>query len=439
MRYKKVVNRNKIIAVLLLAATTAKAQRTTESFSFHTQNTVITQYKPAFSAAYTGDNSLIPQEENQLSITSSWYAGAKLWKWSSLFINPELAGGSGLSGAFGVANSTNGETFRVGSPDPKLYLARLFFRQLIALKPTATYQSSDYNQLAGNIPTHYLAATIGKIEVADYFDNNSYAHDPRSQFMSWGLMANGAWDYPANTRGYTPGVILEYVTPTHELRYGVSLVPLMANGSEMDWKVNKASSHALEYTRRYSFKGQPGAIRLLGYLTTANMGNYNQSVTLNPIAPDITATRKYGNTKYGFGINMEQALSADAGVFMRAGWNDGNNETWTFTEVDRTISAGVSIGGNKWKRSADRVGLAYVASGISAAHRNYLQAGGKGFMLGDGNLNYGWEQLTELYYSAEVFKNSVYLSGTYQFLLNPGYNMDRGPAHIFSVRMHAKI
>ena len=264
---------------------------------------------------YTGPNSLLPQEESQVSMTATWYAGAKLWKHATIFINPEVSGGAGLSDAFGVANATNGETFRVGSHDLKIYLARLFFRQLFALNKTNIYQSTDFNQLAGNIPANYIAITVGQIDIVDYFDHNSYAHDPRTQFMSWGLMNNGAWDYPANTRGYTPSFVLEYVRPKHELRYGISLVPLMANGNDMDWKISKASSHSLEYTQRYSLKNLPGAIRLLTYFTTTNMGNYTQSIALHAIAPDIIATRKYDNTKYGFGINAEKAISKEAGVF----------------------------------------------------------------------------------------------------------------------------
>ncbi|MFN8405999.1 MAG: carbohydrate porin [Sphingobacteriaceae bacterium] len=410
-----------------------------EKFSFHTQTTLVGQYKPSFRASYSGPNSLSPLEENQISLTATWYAGARLWKNASVFINPEVSGGSGLSDAFGVASSTNGETFRVGTHDPKLYLARLFIRQLFPLKQTSTYLSMDFNQLAGSIPTHYVAITVGKVDVSDFFDNNTYSHNPRTQFIAWGFKDHGAWDYPANTRGYTPSIILEYVTPKNELRYGLSLVPLEANGNDINWRIRQAGSHTLEYTQRYTIKGMSGAIRLLGYFTSANMGDYNQSIALNPQAPDITDTRAYGNTKYGFGINAEQAICKTLGAFFRASWDDGHHETWAFTEIDRSISGGVSLSGNLWKRPADHFGLAYVASGLSRPHRSYLQAGGKGFMLGDGNLNYGWEHVAELYYAAEMIKNSIYLSGTYQFLVNPGYNRDRGPVNVFSVRVHARI
>lgn len=410
-----------------------------EKLSFHAQATIITQFKPAFKAKYTGENSLLPTAEQQTSITSTLFATAKLWKGATLVLNPEISGGAGLSGVFGVADATNGETFRVGSTEPKVYLARLYYRQVFPLKNEKVYQASGINQLAGNAPSNYIAVTAGKVGIADFFDNNSYSHDPRTQFICWSLMGNGAWDYPANTRGYTPSIVVEYVTPKQELRYAASLMPLAANGNDMDYDIKKASSHTLEYTRRFSLKGKPGAIRLLSFFTTTHMGNYNESVKLDPVTPDVISTREYGRTKYGFGINAEQSITNDAGIFFRSSWNDGNNETWAFTEIDHSISLGLSSNGKKWKRPNDNIGLAYVLSGISVPHRNYLRSGGKGFMLGDGQLNYKNEQLAELFYSAELKKNSLYLSGFYQFLMNPGYNKDRGPVNVFSIRFHVII
>jgi high affinity Mn2+ porin len=186
--------------------------------------------------------------------------------------------------------------------------------------------------------------------------------------------------------------------------------------------------------------GRDGAIRVLGFLNKADMGNYLQSIALNPTAPNIESTRKNGRTKYGFVINMEQALTNNLGCFFRGSWNDGKNETWAFTEVDHSLSAGLSLTGASWHRNGDNIGLAYVTSGLSKAHREYLSDGGYGFMLGDGKLNYGWEQLTELYYSAELVRQRLFLTGAYQLLINPGYNRDRkGPVNVFSVRLHLVI
>ncbi|MEO9257789.1 MAG: carbohydrate porin [Crocinitomicaceae bacterium] len=409
-------------------------------FSIHAQTTVINQFKPKFSAKYSGDNSLQTQQEDKTSLTSTLYVGVRLWKGASVFLNPEIAGGSGLSSALGIASATNGETFRVGDPAPHLYVARLFYKQLFSLTKQTTYQENDFNQIGTYIPTKYIAFTIGKVGVADFFDDNKFSHDPRTQFLSWGLMDNGAWDYPANVRGYTPSVVIEYVDPKNEFRYGASLVPVVANASKLNWDISKASSHSIEYTRRFKIKNRDGAVRVLGFFTTANMGNYRQSIALSPQNPVIADTRHYGNTKYGFAINAEQNITSDLGCFFRASWNDGNNETWAFTEIDHSISGGFSLNGERWKRKNDVIGLAYVASGISKAHAAYLKAGGKGFMLGDGNLNYAWEHLAEVYYSAELVKNHIYLTAAYQFLVNPGYNRDRqGPINVISLRLHARI
>jgi high affinity Mn2+ porin len=433
-----------IFLPLCIAASLASTAQNTDStkneqFSIHFQATIITQYKPHFQAAYSGENSLQPQKEHQTSITSTLYAGTRLWKGGSAFVNPEIAGGSGLSSALGVASSTNGETFRVGSAEPKIYMARWFFTQVVNLGGPSVYQPTDFNQLAGQMPGRYLSFTIGKVGVADYFDFNSYSHDPREHFMSWGLMNNGAWDYPADVRGYTPSFVAEYITPRYELRYALSMVPKVANGAKVNPDLGKARSQTVEFVQRYSIGRNAGVLRVLGFLTSANMGDYNQSLALQPVEPDITATRRYGNTKYGFGVNVEQQLRKDVGMFFRASWNDGKHETWAFTEIDRSASLGLSLDGHMWKRDNDECAIAIIGSGLSKPHRDYLQAGGRGFMLGDGNLRYGIESLLETYYSAELVKDRLFLTGTYQFLVNPGYNRDRGPAHVFSVRLHAAI
>jgi len=435
---------NFTLVVLLIFAVKSFAQQAdtlkTERFSVHAQTTVVNQNKPAFDAKYTGDNSLLPGKESQTSLTSTLYLGERLWKGASAYINPEIAGGSGLSASLGVADATNGETFRVADPAPVIYVARVYFNQMFPLTKETIPQTGDANQIQGYLPAKYLSLTVGKVSVSDFFDKNKFSHDPRNQFMAWSLMNNGAWDYPANTRGYTPSFVVEYVTPDNELRYGFSLIPTTANGAIMDWAISKAGSHTLEFTHRYKIAGQEGAVRLLGFFTTGKMGSYSQSIALNPVNPLVQKVEKYGNTKYGFALNAEQNITNDLGCFLRASWNDGKNETWAFTEIDRTVSAGLSMTGERWKRKNDNVGLAYVVSGISQAHQDYLRAGGKGFMLGDGNLNYGLEHLTELYYSFELLENKIYLTGTYQLLINPGYNKDRqGPVNVFSARLHFKI
>lgn len=418
-----------------------------ERFSIHGQTTVVTQRKLAFSVPYSGGNSLQPEAETRTSLTTTLFLGARLWQGASVYLNPELAGGSGLSQVLGIAAATNGETFRVGNPEPQIYLARLFFRQVFALekgwrqKPSGTFHNvGDFNQLDEWVPTKYFAVTAGKISIADYFDDNSYSHDPRTQFLSWALMSNGAWDYPANTRGYTPSLVLEYVTPRNEIRYGFSLQPKEANGPDVSWKVRDYGAHTLEGTHRYQYRNRPGAVRLLAFYNYGPMGNYNSALAANPTAPDITAVQGKTRSKRGLALNWEQALPNDFGVFARAAWNDGRNETWAFTEIDRSLSAGVVRDGDTWKRPNDRLGLAYCISGLSDAHSDYLSAGGKGFMLGDGKLRYAPEHLAELYYNAEIVPNRFYFTGTAQMIVNPGYNADRnGPVGVFSARAHVRF
>jgi len=438
------MNKFKFALVILgISSLQLQAQQATDSikderFSVHGQSTVINQYKPSFSAKYSGPNSLKTETESVLSTTFSLFLGARLWEHASIYLNPEVAGGSGLSGSSGVGAATNGETYRIGDTAPTFELARLYFRQIIPFTGETSRQESDQNQLAGRMPTHYVSLTVGKICLSDFFDINSYSHDPRTQFMSWALMSNGAWDFAANTRGYTPSIVLEWVTPRNEIRYDFSLLPKVANGMDMNWNIQEARSQTIEYTRNYSISGEKGSVRLLSYMNVCNMGSYNESVALHSSVPDITATRQNNRVKYGFGLNAEQAISNDLGAFFRAGWNDGNTETWAFTEIDRTVSLGLSGKGNRWNRPDDCVGIATVLSGLSAAHMNYLKAGGKGFELGDGNLNYSAENLTECYYSFQLSKN-ISLSATYQYLIHPGYNKDRGPVNVFSARVHLQI
>ena len=412
-----------------------------ERFSVHMQTTVITQYKPSFYAKYSGVNSLTSQEETETSLTSTLFLGVRLWKGASAYLNPELAGGSGLSGALGVAASTNGETYRIGDPKPTTILARLFFRQQFSFGTEKERIAEEKNQLGEMRSTHFFAFTVGKVSVSDYFDNNSFSHDARTQFMSWGLMNNGAWDYAANQKGYTPSVVLEFVTPQFELRYHASLVPKSANANDMNWNISEASGQSLEYTCKTHLKKGKLIFRVMGFLNIANMGNYKQSITLaadKDTLPNIIQTRQYGRNKYGFTLNSEYERKF-FGAFLRAGWNDGNNETWMFTEIDQTVSAGLVLKGKFWKRKDDALGIATVASGLSAPHREYLKDGGKGFMLGDGNLNYEWEKLIETYYSFALMKNNIALSVAYQYVINPGYNKDRGSVNVFSVRVHAEI
>ena len=421
----------------------AKADGEPRKWSLHFQQTVIKQWHSEFSSRYADSLlSLQSREKAKLSLTTTLFIGRRLWRGGSVVFNPEVSGGSGLSKSSGVAGALNGETFRVGSAEPVLYLARLYLQQRWALGPETSNQEDDLNQLAGPEPTHFVSVTAGKISIADYFDQNSYSHDPRTQFFNWSLMSAGGWDYPANTRGYTVGAVVEYVTPAFALRAATTLVPTTANGPLLDNRYGKAHSETIELTKAYKVAGHSGTVRLLGYRTVAPMGSYDlaRQVAGRGQAPDVTQVRTDGRTKTGFVVNAEQEISENMGLFGRYSYNDGRNETWAFTEIDRSGSVGASSTGTRWHRAEDRLGAAVVVNGISPEHRAYLAAGGQGFIIGDGQLNYALETIGEVYYSIAVPKYHAAISPDYQLVVNPAYNRDRsGPVHVVAVRLHVEF
>jgi len=430
-----------LIIILLGAKQFASAQDSvkTERFNLHFQQTVITQYKPSFSAKYSGANSLLTHTETQSSLTSTLFGGARLWKGAEAYFNPEISGGSGLSSALGVAGSPNGETFRVGSTAPAIYIARLYFRQNFEWGTEKDTIDPDANQLGGLRSKRYFSITAGKFGMADFFDGNEFSHDPRSQFMNWALMDNGAWDYPANTRGYVLGAMAELGMPDWTLRFAFTASTTQANQSVWDQKVGKANSQTLEFEKRYTINGLKGTTRILGFLNNGKMGDYNRALALSPVAPNVDTTQAYGRHKYGFGISTDQYLTNNFGVFAKLSYNDGHTETWYFTEIDRSVSLGATLKGAAWNRNDDELGLAFAGNGLSASHRNYLAAGGYGFIIGDGKLNYGTEMIAELYYKLNAYQHKVFLSPDYQFIVNPGYNKDRGPVNVFSIRAHVEF
>ena len=420
---------------LTFAQDTVKQQR----FNFHFQQTIITQYKPSFSAPYSGQNSLLTTSETQSSITSTLFGTARLWKGAEAYFNPEISGGAGLSKTLGVAGFPNGETFRVGSAEPKIYIARLYFKQNFEWGTEKDTIKDDVNQLAGLKSKRYFSIAVGKFGMADFFDGNEFSHDPRTQFMNWALMDNAGWDYPANTRGYTLGATAELGQPTWTLRFAFTLVTTEANMSTWDAKIGRANTQTLEFEKRYQLSGQKGTLRLLAFTNNGKFGNYRDAITQNPSAPNVDSTQAYGRHKYGFGINADQYLTKDFGVFAKASYNDGHTETWFFTEIDRSLTFGAMLKGTSWKRSDDELGLAFIANGLSADHRDYLAAGGYGFLIGDGRLNYSPELIAELYYKVNAFQKKFWLTPDYQFILHPAYNADRGPVNVFGIRAHVEF
>ena len=416
-----------------------------QRFNLHLQATYIYQYKPSFTAPYSASNSLTGTEETQNSVTGTLYAGLRLWKGAAIYVNPELAGGSGLSGALGMAGSSNGETFRIGNPSPFMYLARAYFQQTFSLarKGEMAWNSveDDQNQLSGYEPKRYIRINAGKFSLGDFFDNNEYSNSPRTQFLNWALMNNGAWDYAANTRGYTVGLVAEVKMDKMSYKIGFVTLPKEANGPDLNYNIGDAYAINAEATRALTINNRPGNVRVLAYYNTSNMEKYTEAIdiaTTHNTTP-ILNSPILGGTKTGFGLNADQELSDLLGIFARVGWNDGKYETWCFTEIDRTASLGLKLNGQQWNRESDHAGVAIVVNGLSKEHQQYLAFGGKGFIIGDGQLNYAPEAIGELYYSFRPIDKNIWLTGDYQFCLNPAYNADRGPVHIFSVRLHVEL
>ena len=425
----------------------AQSLDSSKKWTYHFQLTAINQTHPSFNAKYSGDNSLTNEAESKkLSLTTTLFLGYKLWKNGALYLNPEIAGGSGISSAKGIAGFTNGETFRIGSTAPAMYIARLFFRQHIPLKNTG-YKTvvSNVNQVEEIIPTSRITITAGKISLSDFYDNNSYSHDPRSQFMNWSLMSNGAWDYPADTRGYTQGFVAELVKPSFAIRFSSVMVPRKANGLQLDYKITKAHSETIEFEKTFKTK-RPTVIRLLAFHSISQAPNYNKTLAEVKMGDSSSVGvytgqiewKKWGGVKVGFGINAEKEISNTIGAFFKASWNDGKTATWAFTEIDQSLSAGINIKGSSWKRENENIGIAQVINGISKDHQHFLNAGLYGFIIGDGKLNYGAESITEIYYKAQI-TSSFFVSADYQFVNNPAYNKDRGPVHVFALRGHIEF
>ncbi len=437
------------IAVLLSIAASARAQQPdppasdsgTERWNLFYQATSIGQYHGTFHAPYSGPLSLDDTPERDVSLTTTLFFGLRLLPNTILYFDPEIAGGKGFSNVNGLGNPSNGEIPRVSSPTPTPYIARLYISQDFGFGSEKEHFESDENQLGGDRPMKRYSVYLGRFTVTDFFDNNAYTHDPRTQFMAWGVMYNGAWDYPADVRGYTWGIVNEFHTRNWSFRFGYTAEPRVANGSQFDRRILVNHGDTYEVERRYTIRARPGAIRLLGYDNHADAGTYAEAIKLadkNGGTPDVTATRKNGTLKYGFGINLEQALSPDVGIFTRLGWNDGKTESFAFTAIDRLASAGIAWKGNRWHRKDDVVGTSFSAAGVSGVHASYLAQGGLDFLIGDGKLNYAPEYLWESYYSAHVYRG-FFVTVDGQHYNNPAYNHDRGPVWVGSIRLHLEF
>jgi high affinity Mn2+ porin len=324
---------------------------------------------------------------------------------------------------------------------PKPYVARLYVSHDFALGNEMESVESDENQLAGQRPVNRYTVTAGRFTLTDFFDNNRYSHDPRSQFIGWAVMFNGAWDYPADVRGYTWGWVHEIHTRNWSFRYGSAAMSKVANGLRFDRRILRNRGDVFEVERRYAIREHPGAIRILNYENHANAGSYAEALRnaeLSGGTPSVVSTRHNGTLKYGFGLNLEQEVAKDVGVFARLGWNDGKTESFEFTAIDRLAGGGVSISGRRWGRPFDTLATELTTSGLSGVHALYLARGGYDFLIGDGRLRYAPEYISETYYSARLLPG-IFATLDLQHVSNPAYNQDRGPVWIPSIRLHVEL
>jgi high affinity Mn2+ porin len=409
-----------------------------EQWNTYYQATSVGDYHGTFRSPYQGPLSLQNHTERDVSLTTTLFFTARPEKNTFLIFNPEIAGGKGFSNVNGIANQPNGEIPRVASATPKPYLARLLLQHDFGFGPKTEHQESDANQLAGSRPLNRYSVYAGRFTITDYFDNNDYTHDPRTQFLAWGVMYNGAWDYPADTRGYTWGIVQEFNTRKWSFRYGIEAEPKVANGQQFDRRLFRDHGQVWEVERRYMWRNRSGAIRVLGYDNRSQAGDYGEALKLaaqTGRTPDVTLTSRVGTLKYGTGISFDQAISSDAGIFTRLGWNDGKTQSFAFTAIDRLASGGVSTKATRLGRKNDVAGTSFTAGGLSAVHSQYLAAGGLDFLIGDGRLNYAPEYVWESFYSARLFPG-FFATFDVQRDTNPAYNHDRGPVMIYSLRLH---
>lgn len=409
-----------------------------EIYSLHGQITLIEQYHPAFHSPYRGPNSLDPGSRGDETVTSTFYAGLRLWPGGQFYVDPEVDQGFGLSDTLGLAAFPNGEGSKVGSATPYFRLQQIFFRQTIDLGGDTEAAAAGANQLGMNETRNNIVITIGKFGVTQVFDTNAYAHDPSSDFLNWAIIDSGAYDYAADAWGYSYGSSIEWTEDWWTLRSGFFAMSRIPNGTALQTDFSQFEIVG-EAEARLDLFPRTATIKLLGFLNRAHMGSYNDALAFaaaTHTTPDTFLVRRY-KSKPGFALNIAQPISDDLGVFLRASANNGDEQNYEFTEIDQSVAAGVSLKGTSWTREDDTVGLALVVSELSRAARNYFAGGGLGNLIGDGRLpRYASENVVEAYYNAAV---TEWLGATldYQLFDHPAYNVQRGPVSIIGVRLHA--
>ncbi|HSZ20646.1 MAG TPA: carbohydrate porin [Candidatus Acidoferrum sp.] len=407
------------------------------------QANIITQWHPAFRSPYQGPNSLSPEAQDASSRVLTLLTGMRINGTTEFLLDIQETGGHGIGEALGLAGFTNLDVVRNPTLSKAPYVARLMWHQIIPLSGEKAPSERTPLSLFPQLPVRRIEIRFGKFSLVDFFDVNTYGSDSNLQFMNWTLDNNGAYDYAADTRGYTYAAMVEYDDRHWAVRFAEALMPKVANGINLDADLGRAHSENFEFELHHSFlPRRETVVRLLGYANHANMGVY--SVAIDDFlagrtpTPEITAHPQQTTTKYGFGVNVEQPLTDWLGIFARWGWNEGQHESYAYTEVDETEQVGAGAQGTKWRRKLDRAGLAFVSNGISREHQEYLALGGVGFLLGDGRLNYGRENIIETYYTLHVWRG-IFTAIDAQYIRNPGYNRDRGPVFAPALRLHVEF
>lgn len=413
----------------------------TENWNAKFQATYVWQDKHPFAAAYSGANSLSPYRETSYSFTTTAALGWRPWAGGELYFNPEAAQGVPLSNLTGLGGFTNGEMARTSGPSLTFYRARLFLRQTWGMGGDQEAVESDANQLAGSVDKRRWVLTAGNLSVTDLFDDNAYSHNPRTQFLNWSLMTHGAYDFAADARGYSWGVALEWYYDDWAVRAGRFIQPRQPNQQKLDTRIFQHYGDQVEVEHGHVIGGQPGRVRFLAFRNRAGMSRFADALELAASTggvPDINAVRTGEKVKYGVGLNVEQAVSPNVGLFARTSWADGRTETYAFTEIDRSLSGGLVVKGSAWGRTQDSLGFGFARNSLSRSHREYLAKGGLGFFIGDGRLNYRAETIVEAFYNLNLTK-AVWITLDWQRIQNPAYNADRGPVNVASVRLHTEF
>jgi high affinity Mn2+ porin len=412
-------------------------------WEIHGQTTYIQQGYPAFRSPYLGENSFTPWAQARATWSSGVFLGFKPWAGGELYYNPELLQGFGLHNTSGAAGYPNGEAQKSNFAYPRYNTSRLFFRQTIGLGGEQETIESGYGQMAGNKDVSRLTFQVGKFSVHDVFDNNRYATDSRADFSNWSIWAAGAFDYSADKVGLSYGAVTELNQKYWALRTGYFLMPNEPNSNEFDMNWFRRGSYVTELETRYSIGSQAGKLRVGVWANTYFAGSYSEALDLVALNPGLDPTEaifqtRTGRTKYGYYLNVEQALTEQIGIFGRWSWNNGKSEIAAFTDIDTSLSFGASMAGKGWGRPDDKIGIAAAINGLSKDHRDYIAAGGLGILIGDGALNYRQEKILETFYAWYIMKGLI-LTLDYQFMMNPAYNADRGPISFFSGRLHGEF